>query len=402
MKTPSGSQDISWIATALLAIACGLGFILWLIYARDTGDNTFPANTTVSSSPRASPLLPERPANRSTDAQPAGPLPSRPPAPVLYQNLERADFQWIFKRLRATDAELNWITAGQFSELIGHLRPGVERGDARATVLFGWIAERCRLLRSAEQQASWRQINSARLQQLAAQDQAEYLDVVARQDQWEQSFRNVCKSQINQDYVDRKLEKTAAEQDGASLWLLSRRSNNHAEDLRLMSQAASAGFAQAQYEFARSLIMDADARKAVPDSPSAVSLLTEAASEVPEAKAELAQCLFNGCDGAQPDHGAALDAAREAAAEGEPDAIIALGSQLSAGMLSPDEVSAWRLFKASLAAQGCYGDEDAAFGLEPRVASAPSPLPSEVGQNLAVTFWQRYGADAKSRLGCAG
>jgi hypothetical protein len=321
---------------------------------------------------------------------------------VLYQNLKRAEFQWIFKRLKATDAELNWVTAGQFSELIGELRPAVERGDARPTVLFGWIAERCRLLGSAEQQTSWRQTNSARLQQLAAQDQAEYLDVVARQDQWQQSFRNVCNSQINQDYVDRKLETTAAEQDGASLWLLSRRSNNHAQDLRLMSQAASAGFAQAQYEFARSLIMDADARKVVPDSPSAVSLLTEAASEVPEAKAELAECLFNGCDGAQPDHGAAVDAAREAAAEGEPDGIIALGAQLSAGTLSPDEVSAWRLFKASLAAQGCYGDEDAAFGLEPRVASSPSPLPSEAARNLAVTFWQRYGADAMSRLGCAG
>jgi hypothetical protein len=240
MNTPSGSRGISWIATALLAIACGLGFILWLIYARDTGGNTFPANTTARSSSRASPLLPERPATRSTDAQPAGPLPSRPPAPVLYQNLKRAEFQWIFKRLKATDAELNWVTAGQFSELIGELRPGVERGDARATVLFGWIAERCRLLGSAEQQTSWRQINSARLQQLAAQDQAEYLDVVARQDQWQQSFRNACNSQINQDYVDRKLETTAAEQDGASLWLLSRRSNNHAQDLRLMSQAFGA------------------------------------------------------------------------------------------------------------------------------------------------------------------
>jgi hypothetical protein len=82
--------------------------------------------------------------------------------------------------------------------------------------------------------------------------------------------------------------------------------------------------------------------------------------------------------------------------------MIALGSQLSAGTLSPDEVSAWRLFKASLAAQECYGDKDAAFGLEPRVASSPSPLPSEAARNLAVTCWQRYGAEAMSRLGCAG
>jgi hypothetical protein len=340
------------------------------------------------------------PADPPAVPKPPSALPPRPQPPVLHRNLERAGFQWIFRRLGATDAQLNWIADGQFSELIGDLRPGVESEDARATAVFGWLGERCRLLRRAEQQTSWRQFDSARLQALAGADLSDYREVAALEDQWERSFREACASQIDQDYVDRQLEEMATKQDGASLWLLSRRSMNYAAGVTLMSEAASTGFAQAQYEFARSLMMDPDARKVVTQAPSPVALLTEAATTVPEAKVELAQCLFEGCDLRAPDHEAALQTAREAAAAGEPDAIFFLASRLSIGTLPADEVAAWRLFKSTLAAQGCYGDEDAAFGLEPRGSSAPAPLPSAAARTLAVTFWQRYGMQAAARLGC--
>lgn len=228
--------------------------------------------------------LPRRPAPPA-DA-PAGPkslsaLPPRPQPPVLHRNLQRAGFQWIFRRLGATDAQLNWIADGQFSELLGDLRPGVESGDARETAIFGWLAERCRLLGGPEQQTSWRELNS---QQLGAADQADYREVVALQDQWEQSFREVCESQIDQDDADRHLEEMATKQDGASLWLLSRRSNNYAGSVRLMSEAASTGFAQAQYEFARSLMMYPDAPKVVTQAPSPVTLLTELRPPCPKPK----------------------------------------------------------------------------------------------------------------------
>jgi hypothetical protein len=342
----------------------------------------------------------ETPADGSIEPKSPAALPRRPKAPVLHRNLERAGFQWIFRRLGATEDQLNWIADGQFSELIRELRPGVESEDARATAVFGWLAERCRLLRSAEQQSSWRELNSLKLQQLAAADLADYREVATLQDQWERSFREACESQIDQHDADRHLEEMATKQDGASLWLLSRRSNNYAGSVRLMSEAATTGFPQAQYEFARSLIMDPDARKVVPEAPSPVTLLTEAATTVPEAKVELAQCLFEGCDLRAPDHEAALQTAREAAVAGEPDAIFFLGSRLSIGELPADEVAAWRLFKSTLAAQGCYGDEDAAFGLEPPGSSDPAPLPSAAARTLAVTFWQRYGMQAAARLGC--
>lgn len=340
------------------------------------------------------------PADGSAELKSPAALPRRPQPSLLHRNLERADFQWIFRRLGATDTLLNWIVDGQFSELIRELRPGVESDDATATAVFGWLAERCRLLRSAEQQTTWRELNSLKLQQLTAADLTDYREVVALQDQWERSFREACESQIDQDYVDRHLEEMATKQDGASLWLLSRRSEIYAGGLRLLSDAASTGFAQAQYEFARSLIMDPDARKVVPEAPSPVILLSEAASTVPEAKVVLAQCLFDGCDLREPDHGAALQTAREAAAAGEPDAIFFLGSRLSIGALPADEVAAWRLFKSTLAAQGCYGEEDAAFGLESRGSSAPAPVPSDAARSLAIMFWQSYGTQAAARLGC--
>jgi TPR repeat protein len=146
--------------------------------------------------------------------------------------------------------------------------------------------------------------------------------------------------------------------------------------------------------------MDPDASKVVTQALSPVTLLADAATTVPEAKVVLAQCLFDGYDLREPDHEAALQTAREAAGAGEPDAIFFLASRLSIGTLPADEVTAWRLFKSTLAAQGCYGDEDAAFGLEPRGSSGPTPLPSAAARSLAVTFWQRYGMQAAARLGC--
>jgi hypothetical protein len=386
------------IGLVLLACACGLKLALWHPNNRHARAQGLPTGTEVTR-----PQLPRRPATPA-DGSPApkspGALPSRPQPSVLHGNLERAGFKWIFRRLGATDAQLNWIADGEFSELIADLRSSVESGDAKATAVLGWLAERCRLLRGAVQQTSWRQLNSQKLQQLAAADLADYREVATRQDQWEQSFREACESQIDQDYADRHLEEMATRQDGASLWLLSRRNNNYAGGLRLMSEAAATGFAQAQYEFARSLIMDPDARKVVTEPPSPVTLLTEAATTVPEAKVVLAQCLFDGCALREPDHEAALRTAREAAAAGEPDAIFFLASRLSIGALPADEVTAWRLFKSTLAAQGCYGDEDAAFGLEPPGSSAPAALPSPAARSLAVTFWQRYGMQAVARLGC--
>ena len=392
MSTRSPRTDT--IVAALVAIA----YLVGLTYTHQIGGGPSAPSAKATSRP-ASPLA-DRVVSRSAHASQSAWLPSRPSPQVLSRNLRRAEFKWIFTRLKATDAELNWVTEGRFSELIRELRPAVERSDPRATAVFGWIAESCRLLRSAEQQRSWREFNSARLQQLSAPDQTDYRDVVARQDQWERSFRSACENNVDQDYADQRLERTAVNQDGASLWLLSRRSDNHAESLRLMSQAASTGFAQAQYEFARSLIMDPDARKAVPDAPTTAALLTEAAAEVPEAKVELAECLFTGCSGAQPDYAGAVEVARAAATDGEPDGILSLGSEASAGILGPDEVAAWQLFKSTLAAQGCYGDKDGAFGMEPRSAGAPTPPPSAAARTLAATFWQRYGAPARAQLGC--
>lgn len=399
MDIGSRSPHTGRIAAALLASGCLLGSLIWLTSTHRIVTGQSVADSQAISATKT-PAAPADPAvSRPTRPRDSPALPSRPPPQALYKNLERAGFKWIFTRLRATDAELNWIAAGQFSKLIAELRPAVERNDARATAIFGWVAERCRSVRTAEQMSGWRDTNSVRLRQLPAADLADYREVTARQDEWESSFRSACQNQIDQDYADQQLEKTAAREDGASLWLLSRRSGNLSESFRLMSQAASTGFAQAQYEFARSLI-DADARKSIPDAPPAVSLLTEAASEVPEAKGMLALCLFSGCGGTQPDYAAAVSVAREAASEGQPDGLLILGSQAPAGALSADEVAAWRLFKRTLAAQGCYGDEDAAFGLQPRGASDPIPPPSEVARSLATTFWQRYGASARVRLGC--
>jgi hypothetical protein len=191
------------IGLVLLAFACGLGLVLWHTNNRHPRAKGLSTGTEVT---RAQ--LPRRaatPADGSAEPKSPSALPLRPQAAVLHRNLERAGFQWIFRRLGATDAQLNWIADGQFSELIGDLRSSVESGDAKATAVLGWLAERCRLLRGAEQQTSWRQFNSARLQPLTAADLADYRDVVTRQDQWEQSFREACASQIDQDYVDRHL-----------------------------------------------------------------------------------------------------------------------------------------------------------------------------------------------------
>lgn len=402
MKTPAPFRRFPRSATTLAAIACTLGLLLFLTYGRRALHVPHSAGRPAALGSRASELISESAANRVAvnGGQAARPLPGRPAAGVLYENLQRADIQPMFTRLGATETELRLITTGEFSALLAELRPGVERGDPRATAVFGWIGERCRLLRSAEQQSAWRQSNSARLQQLTTQDRAEYVEVAARLDAWEQGFRTACEAKVNQDEVDDRLMALASkEQDGASFWMLARREEKRTTSLGLMSAAAEAGFAQAQYEFALSLAADPQARQIAPDLPTAAALLSLAAQEVPEARAFLARCLIDGCDGAQRDPDLALEAARDAATEGQPDGVLFLGSR-SAAALPPDEVLAWRLFKDTLAAQGCYGDEDAAFGLQSDSPSAPPPPPSDAARTLAESLWQRFGKQARERLGC--
>jgi TPR repeat protein len=132
------------------------------------------------------------------------------------------------------------------------------------------------------------------------------------------------------------------------------------------------------------------------------NLFKQAAVSLPFAESALALCEFNGCPGIAIDIPAAVSHAREAAQRGAFDAMLEIGPQLQASMIDPDEALAWNLVAAMLAQQGCtFG----AFSLQ-WVAAATNTLTAKKSfdnaRRLAERYWQEYGAQMLSNIGCTG
>jgi hypothetical protein len=116
--------------------------------------------------------------------------------------------------------------------------------------------------------------------------------------------------------------------------------------------------------------------------------LRAAAQTIPDAESRLARCEFTGCEYIAQDIPAAVVDARSAAQQGSIDAMLAIGPQLQASQIDPDEVRAWQLINAGLQLQ--------------RSASAvlDSPTVTPKVRALADQYWQQFGARILSGLGC--
>ena len=97
---------------------------------------------------------------------------------------------------------------------------------------------------------------------------------------------------------------------------------------------------------------------------------------------------------------AAIKHAREAAQRGALDAMAYIGPHLPAGQVSPDEVTAWSLVQASLQQRGCGGDGFSVPAIRRIVNTLNANNVSAQARILAEQYWQTYGAQMMTSIGC--
>jgi TPR repeat protein len=131
-------------------------------------------------------------------------------------------------------------------------------------------------------------------------------------------------------------------------------------------------------------------------------LLRAAAQAIPAAEGQLARCEFTGCEYIAQDIPAAVADARSAAQQGSIEAMLAIGAQLQASQIDPDEVQAWQLIDAGLKLQGYEGININVRMIRSASTVLNSPTVKPKARALADQYWQQFGAKILSGLGCTG
>lgn len=325
---------------------------------------------------------------------------SRPSAEVASRNARRSGFAWILRQLGATEGQLNRLANQDMAGVLAELKQKAQAGDAASINVLGEIAlQNCQLGRDDATVESFvaSQIRDAPSD--PAVDIA-WLSAVMRDDAAFYKTVHAGCAQVDQDQVMSWVKAQADKGDGASLWLMFRDASNIAAMQEYLRGAAAAGFPEAQYELAGAIIAGQQgAAGSGADKVSAGAALQESQHQLATSEQQLALCEYSGCDGVSVDVDAAIRHTREAAQRGEFDAMLAVGPDLPAGQISPDEVTAWGLVQASLHQRGC----GTGFGLR-EVKGITSVLNanniSAEAHALAEQYWQTYGAQIMSNLGC--
>jgi TPR repeat protein len=129
-------------------------------------------------------------------------------------------------------------------------------------------------------------------------------------------------------------------------------------------------------------------------------LLRQSAEQLPKAEGQLAVCEYYGCPGVTPDISSAVTHAREAAEKGSIDAMISIGPHLPASQIDPNEVAAWNLLNASLQLQGCEGSGISVQWMKKATTTLASTSITPQARALADQYWQTFGTQIMTNLGC--
>jgi TPR repeat protein len=344
-----------------------------------------------------------KPEAAPTEATKVSDLWVRPPAEVATRNYRKSGFAWILRQLGATDLQLDRLAEGDFAGLVTELKQKAQSGDADSINMLGEIAlQNCRLGRDDETLDAHAASQIAEAQAFAPTDAAWFAAAMREDGAFDKRVNAACKQVIDQDEILSWVTARAAQGDGASLWLLFTAADNMTDMQQRLRDAAATGFPEAQFELARAIIggQQGAAGTGV-GKVNAGDLLRQSIDPLPRSEAELAVCEYSGCDGVAVDPDAAITHAREAAQRGEIDAMLAIGPHLTAGQLSPDEVMAWGLVHASLLQQGCGGNGFSVREMKSTLSTLNANNITPQARALAEQYWQEYGAQMMSNIGCS-
>ena len=348
------------------------------------------------------PPSPQRTARSSSNTLSQGSSLARPPAAVASRNDRRSGFAWILRQFGASESLLDRFADEDLAPLLTELKERAAGGDPSAVNILGWVSyQRCSLGRNEEQISGYEKRQLSEAGALPADEAAWVVTVVHSWGEYDRKFASVCAQLIDSAQISAWVLGQAERGDAASRWLLSQQAGNVLAADRLLRDAATGGFPQAQFELARGILWKQKGTAASdPTALSAMTLLCEAADSLPAAEANLAVCEYRGCKGAAPDISAALTHAREAANNGNVDALLEIGPHLSAGQVSPDEVAAWTVIRASLQQRGC-GVSGVSVGwmkFNSEALSTAGAFPGAL--KLASQIWEDHGRQMMTSLGC--
>jgi hypothetical protein len=344
---------------------------------------------TGTAKPRAHPAIPTKVSG----------LWARPSAEVASRNHRRSGFAWIMRSLGATETQLDRLTGGDALAVVRELRDSARAGDPVAIQVLGQLAFfDCRFRRTGSFEIH--QIQEAPA--LPTADREWFTATLYDDIAFDKQIIAICNQLIDSNEALSWVKAQANQGDAASLWLLAESGSDTVDQRQPLRDAAAAGFAQAQFQLAL-LIIGGDESAAGPvfNKLELRDLLNQAASEIPDSKAELAVCQYFGeCQGIAIDIDAAIANAREAAQEGYTSAILRIGPHLPAGQMDPNEVTAWGLIDASLQQKGCEGTLFTVRAMQNITGRLNAKTITPESRAIAEQLWGDYGPQIMTNLGC--
>jgi TPR repeat protein len=302
----------------------------------------------------------------------------------------------------ASEELLDRLADGELVSVLRDLKKRAQSGDPSAVNILGEFAyQKCHLGRSEEVIGGYASQQMAEARTLPTDDEPWFDQALNEDVAHDKAVAAVCKKEIDVDEVLAKVAAQAAGGDGASLWIMANTADNMIDMNQRMRDAAAAGFPEAQFELAWSLIAARSrAGSADSDTTNVGELLRQASDSLSVAEGELAECEDAGCEGVTPNLASAISHAREAAERGSIDALISIGTHVPISVIDPDEVSAWALVQAGLRQQGCVGSGFDVRSMKSITSTLDAPAIRPTARSLADRYWKEYGAQIRSNLGC--
>jgi hypothetical protein len=332
---------------------------------------------------------------------------ARPAPAVTARNIRRCGIGATLSPLGASPGIIERFSNGDIAGVLSQLKAQAQAGDPSAANLLDYIENRdCVFAGINGPQSNSQASELLDSNALPPADSDWFRAVLEDRNAFNQQLVNTCRQSLDKSEIDTWVTAAAARGDPAShysLWMFGGTNIRRFSDEQLRA-AALGGYPWAQFSLG--------SRTVTADSPWIISggeasdhpadLLRAAAQTIPAAEGALARCEFTGCEYIAQDIPAAVADARSAAQQGSIDAMLAIGPQLQASQIDPDEVQAWQLINAGLQLQGYQGININVRMIKSASAVLNSPTVTPKARALADQYWQQLGAKILSGLGCAG
>ena len=338
-----------------------------------------------------------------------------PPDPQLLARLQRnAARRWLRYTPYSADI-VDLVATARIREAVTLLENGSAAGDGDATVVLAQLQMLCQSPDTVRREAGEPPSLAGALQTELARaapvpaDLRARIEASARADaDMRASLERACRdASFNTSMIVQRLREAADNGHEPSLWALGRYFDDAEQRSRHWLSAAMLGYPPAQADFAASLLEESlrgDRR----NRGQMNFWLQTAAKHSPSIKAQLGDCVLNGCNAQPPDTGTAATLLREATLLGEGSAFDALATISRSDPLAPSEEELYglRSFLQRLNETGCYGAASyPVFALENLrslrdIGRGLSPHSLDEAERIGAARWQNHNVAARRAQHC--